>query len=387
MRSFLKKAGAFALPLLLVLIVFTGCAGKGAAGEAASNEVKLPERFKYSHSLELDYATGFDVDFYEGGEVLITLNGKDKYLGLPEGESCEEIPGVTIFPLNSKRIYLASSSVMDFFRELKALENVRLTSTRAADWDIPEIKAAVENEDIVFVGPYRAPDYEYILEDETEFVIENTMIFHTPEVKEKLEEMGLPVMVEYSSYEKHPLGRLEWIKLYGVLTGKLPEAEEFFDSQVKSLDETIGTFDEADRKTMAFFYINTQGIANVKTKDDYVPEMIEMAGGRYIPDDVSTVSELGATGMNMQMEEFYDCVLDADFLVYNSSLGGNINSIEELVGKSKHLADFKAVKEGRVWCTNPGLYQQPTAICRIISEFNKILNGDPEELEFFRYVQ
>ena len=46
------------------------------------------------------------------------------------------------------------------------------------------------------------------------------MIYHTPEVKERLEEFGIPVLVERSSYESHPLGRVEWIKLYGVLLGK-----------------------------------------------------------------------------------------------------------------------------------------------------------------------
>ena len=39
------------------------------------------------------------------------------------------------------------------------------------------------------------------------------MIYHTPEVKEQLEDFGVPVLVERSSYENHPLGRMEWIKL------------------------------------------------------------------------------------------------------------------------------------------------------------------------------
>ena len=49
--------------------------------------------------------------------------------------------------------------------------------------------------------------------------IENTMISHTPEVKEQLEKFGIHVLVDYSSYEPEPLGRTEWVKLYGLLTG------------------------------------------------------------------------------------------------------------------------------------------------------------------------
>ena len=39
---------------------------------------------------------------------------------------------------------------------------------------------------------------------------------------DKLEELGIPVMVERSTYEDHPLGRTEWIKLFGEIIG-LPE--------------------------------------------------------------------------------------------------------------------------------------------------------------------
>ena len=58
----------------------------------------------------------------------------------------------------------------------------------------------------------------------------------------------------------------------------------------------------------------------------------------------------------MQLEEFYSSVKDADFLIYNSAVDGGLETVEELLGKSGLLADFKAVKEGNVWCTARDLY-------------------------------
>ena len=83
----------------------------------------------------------------------------------------------------------------------------------------------MEQGDIIYAGKYNAPDYELILSGGCDFVIENMMIMHTPEVKEKLENFGIPVMVDRASYEEHPLGRCEWVKLYGVLdrTGRTGE--------------------------------------------------------------------------------------------------------------------------------------------------------------------
>ena len=81
------------------------------------------------------------------------------------------------------------------------------------------------------------------------------MISHSPEVKEKLEQLGVPVLVERSSYEEGPLGRVEWIKLYGLLTGHLDEAEQFFWNSVQQVQavEQMAAGNETGRPTVAIF--------------------------------------------------------------------------------------------------------------------------------------
>lgn len=81
---------------------------------------------------------------------------------------------------------------------------------------------------ITYAGKYSAPDYETIYSADCNLAIENTMIYHTPEVKEQLEKLGIPVFVERSSYEPHALGRMEWIKVYGTLLGCEDKAEKLF---------------------------------------------------------------------------------------------------------------------------------------------------------------
>ena len=104
------------------------------------------------------------------------------------------------------------------------------------------------------------------------------------EIKENLEKFGIPVLVDHSSYETHPLGRTEWVKLYGVLEGKEDVAEQVFAEQKDAVaaasdGENIG-------KTVAFFYITSNGSVNVRKSGDYVPKMIELAGGNYIFSDL-----------------------------------------------------------------------------------------------------
>ena len=83
--------------------------------------------------------------------------------------------------------------------------------------------------------------------------IENMMITHSPEVTEKLEDFGIPVMIDYSSYESHPFGRAEWVKFYGALLGKEEVAEMIFEKQETILERVKS--DKKTDKTIAFFLL------------------------------------------------------------------------------------------------------------------------------------
>ena len=54
---------------------------------------------------------------------------------------------------------------------------------------------------------------------------------------EQLERLGIPVLVETSSYETLPMGRMEWIKLYAALLDKEDEAEALFNEDVYKRQE------------------------------------------------------------------------------------------------------------------------------------------------------
>lgn len=207
-------------------------------------------------------------------------------------------------------------------------------------------------------------------------VIENMMILHTPEVMEMLEDFGIPVMIEYSSYESHPLGRVEWIKFFGALVDKEEEAEQAFERQAGILEQVISA--EKTDKTVAFFFITSNGLAQVRQSSDYIPKMIELAGGRYIFENLGDPGSKRST-VNMQLEEFYAGAKDADFLIYNSSIDGGVSSIAELLEKCPVLADFKAVQEGNVWCTTNDMYQQSMSTGYLIEDIHNMLVGTNED--------
>ena len=91
---------------------------------------------------------------------------------------------------------------------------------------------------------------------------------------------------------------------------------------------------------------------------DYVAKMITMAGGTYVPQSAEEEEENALSTMNMEMEAFYAKAKDADYIIYNSTIDGELKSLDELLKKSELLKDFKAVKEGNVWCLTKSMFQE-----------------------------
>lgn len=368
--------------LLSLLLLLTAACSPGEGGADGERNTDISAELEYEDSMELLYAEKFSVDYYTGGFSLVTVNGSERYLVVPEGK---ESPGdlaedITVLYQPLDRIYLVASAVMDMFISMDSLDVIRFTGTKAASWYLEEAREAVETGDILYAGNYSAPDYEQILAEGCDLAIENTMVYHTPEVKEQLEKFGIPVMVDYSSYETEPLGRTEWVKLYGLLAGREEEAAEAFAGQQEAF-ASIGDAEDTG-KTVAFFYITSSGEVNVRKASDYLPKMIELAGGHYVFSDLGAEDDTASSTVSLQMEEFYAAAREADYLIYNSTIDGELSSVEELIGKSELLENFKAVREGNVYCTTRDLYQSSMELGTMIADIHGMLNGEEDGLTY-----
>ena len=336
----------------------------------------------YEKTMELKYAENFQVDYYEGGYTMLLLPMEHtKFLVVPEG--MEEPSGLEkdIIVLNRpiQNLYVVASSVMDMFQELDSLDTIAFSGQKEENWYIEGAKKAMQEGKMQYAGKYNQPDYERIVSGNCSLAIENMMISHAPEVKEKLNEFGIPVMIERSSYETHPLGRVEWVKFFGALLGKEKEAEQIFQKQEEILKKVTG--EEKTGKTVAFFFVTSNGMIQVRQSNDYIPKMIELAGGTYVFSDLGEDSTKRST-INMQVEEFYNGAKDADFLIYNSSIDGGVKNLEQLLEKCDVLKDFKAVKEGNVWCTTNNMYQQSLSIGYLMEDIYKMLREKESQMEY-----
>lgn len=365
----MRRAAAFALPALLL----AGCA-------AASQTPAQTDALTIENRYPLEYAKQFTVDVCAGGYDLITIDGS-RYLVVPEGAAAPANldADITVLQQPIQNIYLVSSSAMDPIISIGGLGAVALSGTQAENWYLDAARTAMEQGEIAYAGKYSAPDYETILSADCGLAIENTMIYHTPEVKEQLEKFGVPVLVERSSYESDPLARMEWVKLYGILLGRTEEAERVFDDAVQRIAPLLD--EEPTGKTAAFFSITSNNLATVRKGGDYVAKMIGLAGGSYVFADLTDSGNNLAT-VNISLEDFYAGARDADVLLYNSTIEGELRTMDELLAKCPMLAGFKAVQSGSVWCTSQSLFQQSMELPELILDMNRVFTeDDPDDSE------
>ena len=69
-------------------------------------------------------------------------------------------------------------------------------------------------------------------------------------------------------------------------------------------------------------------------------------------------------------------------MIYNSTIDGEIYTLNELLDKSPLFSEFKAVKSGDVWCTGKNLFQEPMGIGRLIGDFYRVLSDGDGELQY-----
>lgn len=390
MKKALKKWLALALALALVLSL-AACGGNNTAGNDASSNQQNSQNGDNADAqdtqdtsgapvlegqMELDYAENFQIDLYSDGYRMISIDGaQTRYLVVPEGKSVTwELEGdVTVIQLPIERAYVASTSMMSLLDAIDGLDQVKLVATEQEKWYLENIVSRMEAGDIAFSGSYDEPDYELMTAGDIQLHIDSGMIDGHPEVLEKFAELGIPSLVERSSQEGHPLGRVEWVKVLGVLFNLEDEAQQYFEEQ-KALVE--GAAGENTGKTAAMGYITSTGKCYSRNGGDYMAQMIALAGGTYVLADMEP-EESGNT--NMTFEDWYAKNKDADYLFYiNFALG--FDSIQAMIDYNPLFADFKAVQEGHVYATSPDFTQSTAAIASIISDMNTIFTSEDDQV-------
>ena len=163
-----------------------------------------------------------------------------------------------------------SSSYIGFLDAL-GCDSVATAVSGLAYVSDPEVRAQA-----VDVGYDAALDYETILKLKPDLLLTYAVSAAEPPYLAKLRELGIRTAVIHEHLESHPLARAEYIKLFGLLTGRTALADSLFaDIRDRYLSSVVQT--ESPKKVLVNIPYADQWY--IPGGDNYMTRLIRDAGG------------------------------------------------------------------------------------------------------------
>lgn len=266
-----SRALATVLTHLALLAALAGCGRKAAPlPTPAAGGV----RFAYARGLQIEPAP-------DGYVLRLSAHFDDARQSITYrlGESLER-DGRTI-QLPVRRMICLSSTHLGFLAEIDSLDGVvgvMSRSTVASQQVLDAIDAGTMRE----VGEGPQFDVETALALRPDLVVIFGVSESDLETYRALERAGIPVLVCADYTESTPLGRAEWVKLFGLLTGKLKVAEARFGEIRDAYEELAKESRIAEPKPTVLLNAAFQGVWYVPGGDSYMAHFLADAGTRYL---------------------------------------------------------------------------------------------------------
>lgn len=162
-------------------------------------------------------------------------------------------------------------------------------------------------------------------------------------VLKKVEELGIPVVINAEYLEKHPLGRAEWIKFTALFFEKERQADSVFSIIEKEYTETVAQVKEKKNRPKVLTGIVYGDAWFMPGGQNYASTILKDAGTEYLWSSDSTSGFL-----QISFESVYQTARDADLWIGV----GMFNSLKEIKGADERYALFKPFMTGQVYTYN-----------------------------------
>lgn len=244
------------------------------------------------YSVQIDYAANLLIE-KSGNSYIVTVDkpcyGADRpYVValVPRGEEVPDLPpNVPVIPIPMKRLVVGSTPAVACLQALDAMDLLAglaggqyLYFEGGRPHNIPEVAGNG--------GMSRSLDRELLLNLSPDGFL--TYVYGDEERRDVdfLSDCGVPVLFMAEYLEDSPLGRAEWIKFIGLLTGREKEADAVFSEVSRRYKELEALASKAGDRPWVLSGAPFGGTWYVPKRDSWPVVLIEAAGGRYLWEDL-----------------------------------------------------------------------------------------------------
>lgn len=315
--------------------------------QTAQRELRIPL------TLEVKYSRQFEVKFVDGFKVVRDALNRTLIL-VPRGvQPPADLEGVVIH-IPVERVVLMSATQAALIERLREHAPwiidrvVGIMWGRQYEWYLEEFGERISLGLIRDVGPDYSPSLEELVALKPDLVIIYT--YPGSDLPQRLEELGIPFVVDNEYLETHPLGRFEWIKLIATFFNLDEEAYRIFERVEGEVGSVVSAFREARTgQPLVCWFMMYRGVFYVPGGESFPANTLAMLGAEYAFADVKSSGSIA-----VNVEEVLSRCREAEVVVYPTSF---ISSLSDILSEAPELSEIKAFRERRVYAYAPTVFQ------------------------------
>lgn len=327
------------LPILLTMTLVSSSCNHGYrpgnGGKTDTTAVKLSAgRFKLENGDGFKKLTVRDPWQNAEGEELIYYLAPVETV-LPESISDDHVIRVPV-----KRMVCMSVTHLAMLRALDATDVIVGTSGTSLIYD-QGLREDVINGRISDVGYEGNLDKEMIVSLKPDLLMAYGVGPSSSEYLRKLTDMGVKVMFNADYLEEHSLARCEWIKVFGVLTGKEEMADSICREVTENYLQLAGMVKRAGGLQPDILLGSPwQDVWYISPSNSYIGSLISDAGGHYLFDDLTAPNSVPYS-----VEAVFNMATEADVWI-NPGIAATLN---EIAASDRRMTKLPVYKSGNVW--------------------------------------
>jgi iron complex transport system substrate-binding protein len=151
-----------------------------------------------------------------------------------------------------------------------------------------KVRKRMQQGEVPDVGYGQHLNYELIVNQKPELVMVYGISSEATSYVQKLEELGIPVVMVAEYLEETPLGKAEWIKFFGALFQKEKKAQEYFEQVEAEYQRLKEIADEVTNRPKVLVGSPYKDSWWVPGGSSYLANLIADAGGNYLGKDNSS---------------------------------------------------------------------------------------------------
>jgi len=208
----------------------------------------------------------------------------------------------------------------------------------------PEVREGLRTGKIFAAGSGSQMNVERLLAAKPDLVIANAVGLSEYEALQRLTRAGIPVLVTAEWMEDHPLARAEWVRLFGLLTGRERQADSLFDFiEASYLKQAKAARGRARKPTVLIGgpFRDEWFVAGGRS---YMARFLEDAGADYL-----WKADTTAGGVPLSFETVLTKARSADVWLYPGDFTNHWNTLADGGRQDARFESFGAFRRGDVY--------------------------------------